>query len=389
VLLAEPLKPWKDYPLFKSWLSRLEERITKLSGQDYEPAPFSSEQALVAISRLYQLGTRARLGLYKTGVFKQKQLPCFVISIGNIIAGGAGKTPMAVCLAELLISMGHSPAVVSRGYKGQIKKGAGIVGDGKEVFMDAATAGDEPYMMASLKRFPVIVGKNRYDAGRLALDTLSQLNVDVIILDDGFQHMGLARDLNLVLFDHDRPLGNQRFLPAGRLRETPGMSRDRTHGIILTRCPEPNGPGGSVHPLSTTYQGVPVFYTRHQPFIFTVCPDNSDLETLKGRKVLLFSGIARNDSFRDSVEQFKVKVVDHLEFKDHYQYKRADFQRIQKRADAVGADLILTTQKDWVKVDKAFAWEKDLAVVGIRIEFENPGRFKEFIESRLKYNDRD
>ncbi len=353
-----------------------------MSGQDYEPAPLSCEKALVAISRLYQLGSKARLGLYKTGVFKQKQLPCFVISIGNIIAGGAGKTPMAVYLAELLISMGHFPAVVSRGYKGQIKKGAGIVGDGKEVFMDAATAGDEPYMMASQKRFPVIVGKDRYEAGRLALDKLSKLNIDVIILDDGFQHMGLARDLNLVLFDHDRPLGNQRFLPAGRLRETPGMSKDRTHGVVLTRCPEPNGP--DVHPLSTAYQDVPVFHTRHQPFILNVYPENLDMETLKGRKVFLFSGIARNDSFRDSVEQFEVKVVDHLEFKDHYQYKRADFQMIQKRADAVGADLILTTEKDWVKVDKAFVWEKKAAVVGIRIEFENPDRFKKFIESKFK-----
>ncbi len=376
--------------MFKHWLANLEKRIIDISGKNHRPRLFSFEHLLVVVSRLYGLGVRLRLTMYKIGILKQKRLPCFVVSIGNIMAGGSGKTPMAIHLAEALIGMGYNPVVLSRGYKGALGKSAGIVGDGNQVFLDADTAGDEPFMMAQQKRFPVVVGKDRYEAGRLALD---QFDVDVIILDDGFQHMRLARDMNLVLFDHDAPLGNTRMLPAGRLRETPAMARDRIHGILLTRCPESDlsGDGRALMPdvIGNTFKKIPFFKTLHQPYLSGFRPKDliadlpEDFEFLKNRSAILFSGIARNDSFRETVSRFGVKVLDHLEFQDHYRYKRSDFADIRDHAAAIGADIILTTEKDWVKVDRSFTWERDVAVIGIRIGFDNPEAFDSFVKSRL------
>ncbi len=387
------------------WLTRLEKKITRISDRDYRAELFSLEQLLVMASGVYRLGSDLRLRLYRAGLLKSKRLPCFVISIGNIVAGGAGKTPMAIYIAELLIKMGKRPVVISRGYKGSLKARAGVVSDGKTLFLDAGKAGDEPYMMARRKRFPVVVGKDRYAAGKLAIELL---HPDVIVLDDAFAHVGLERDLNILLFDHDRPLGNKRILPAGRLRETPAMSKNRTQALVLTRCPEKEWSsnqlrdgghkknragqkdGDGQKDIFSQYGQIPCFKTCHAPYLLELlssksrpgpalpCPDS-----LKDRRGLLFSGIANNKSFRQTAEKLGVKVADHLEFKDHYRYKRADILWIQKRARQIGTNLIVTTEKDWVKLGRDIQWDTDLAVVGIKIRFENEKAFEGFIKSRL------
>jgi len=377
--------------LFDFWhrsLERLEKKITLISAMDYDPAFFSFEQLLVMISCFYRAGSKIRLSMYRAGLLKQKTLPCFVISIGNIMAGGAGKTPMAIYLAELLIKMGKSPLVISRGYKGSLKTGAGVVGDSKTILLDADVAGDEPYMMARRKTFPVVVGKDRYKAGMLAIE---ELNPDVIVLDDAFQHVKLKKDLNILLFDHDSPLGNKRMLPAGRLRETPSMAKKRANAIVFTRCPGKNSLGTRAKEIISQYGSVPFFKTIHSPFLFKMLPREKTRvpvpcynDSLKGRHGFLFSGIANNKSFRDAAQEFGVKVVDHLEFKDHYRYKKADISLILKRASEIGTDLIITTEKDWVKLDRDIEWSADLAVMSIRIAFENAQGFQAFIRSRLK-----
>ncbi len=397
MLLTGPLQRWRIFILSDPWFTRLEKKITRISDQEYSPALFSLEQLLVMASGLYRVGSDLRLRLYRAGFLKIKRLPCFVISIGNIMAGGAGKTPMAIYIAELLIKMGKRPVVISRGYKGSLGSGAKIVGDGKTLSLDATVAGDEPYMMARRKIFPVVAGKDRYTAGKLAI---AQLNPDVIVLDDAFAHMRLARDLNFLLFDYDRPLGNRRMLPAGRLRETPAMSKNRAHAIVLTRCPEKKGTGkkgegdqerGGEHKnISSQYEGVPVFKTCHIPYLLKLLPGKKSAgpvlpcsDTLTDRTCLLFSGIANHKSFGEAAAELGVNVVDHLEFKDHYRYKRADILRIKKRAGEIGADLIATTEKDWVKLGRDIQWDTDLAVIGIKIKFENDKVFEDFIKSRL------
>jgi tetraacyldisaccharide 4'-kinase len=406
--------------LSEPWISRLEKKITQISDQDYDPGFFSFKAMLVAVSRLYRMLAGLRLRLYRYGWLRSRRLPCFVISIGNITAGGVGKTPMAVYLAELLAGMGKRAVVISRGYKGSLKFGAGLVGDGDQVFMDAETAGDEPFMMALRKRFPVVVGKDRYQAGLLAME---QLNPDVVVLDDAFQHVQLERDLDILLLDHDRPLGNHRILPAGRLRETPATAKQRAHVLVFTRCPVPAraepgktqlikdepGKSRSGDARESTGQvirefGKPLsFKTRHIPFLLYLGPGGKKsgqahalsgrnfspppgLDTLQGQSGILFSGLANNKSFREAAEELGVNVMDHIEFKDHYRYKGADLMRVRQRAREIGADLILTTEKDWVKLDTNIEWHADLAVIGIRIVFEDPDGFETFIRSRMPDN---
>ena len=376
------------FELWQNWLNRLEKKITRISDQAYEPDFFSLEQLLVKASWVFHMAANLRLRLYGSGLLREKSLPCFVISIGNILAGGAGKTPMAMHLAQLLSQMGKRPVVISRGYKGSLKAGVGIVSDGKNLFLSLDQAGDEPYMMAKRQTFPVVVGKDRYRAGMLAIE---RLKPDVVILDDGFQHLGLKKDLNILLFDHDRPLGNARVLPAGRLRETPAMSRNRCDALVFTRCPETPDSTPPVKEIIRQYGNIPFFKTRHAPFLLQMLSPKKTSPTvipcpqsLKDRPGLLFSGIANNASFRNAAQELGVNVRDHLEFKDHYRYKRADILRIQERARELGTDLILTTDKDWVKLDQDISWDADLAVIGIGIKFENAHAFENFIKSRLE-----
>ena len=366
------------------WLADLEAKITRISDTRYRPRPFSLEQLLVGASHLYGLGSRLHHLAHGAGILKSNTLPCPVISVGNIIAGGTGKTPMTTYLAKLLQGVGLTPVVISRGYQGQLREGAAVVGDGKNVLLEAAIAGDEPHMMAQTLKLPVVVGRQRHEAGRLAIDAFDP---DVLVLDDGFQHLKLERDLDLVLMDYERPLGNRRLLPAGRLREDPGRAGDRAHALVLTRCPEDWGKTPEI--LTRIFPHLPVFKTRHKPILAHWSPSKDaesrpDLSQLKDRTALLVSGIARNDAFARTVESLGVKILDHLEFQDHYRYKRSDFLQIQEKMEALDTDLLLTTEKDWVKFPRNFSWKGHVAALGIEMEFQHPGQFETFIRNQIK-----
>ena len=176
----------------------------------------SFENFLWGCSKIYSVGIKFRNLLYKCRLIKQKKLPCFVISIGNITVGGTGKTPMTMYVAKIIKNLGYKPVIITRGYQGTYKDAQSIVSDGSNFFLDAREAGDEACMMAVSLKIPVIVGKNRYQAGMLAI---KEFNPDVIILDDAFQHIALKRDLNLLLCDFTKPFGNFHLIPRGRLRE--------------------------------------------------------------------------------------------------------------------------------------------------------------------------
>ena len=166
-------------------------------------------------SKVYGGAVKLRRTFYKKSVFKSKKLSRPVISIGNITAGGTGKTPMTIYVANVINALGYNVAVVSRGYKGKAETKGGIVSDGETLLMTPEISGDEPYMMAAkLKDVPVIVGKNRFKAGRLAIGKFAP---DIILLDDGFQHLKLERGLDLVLLDCRKPLGNGHLLPRGMM----------------------------------------------------------------------------------------------------------------------------------------------------------------------------
>ena len=178
---------------------------------------------------------RLRALFYEIGIFRVKRLPLPVISVGNITMGGTGKTPTVILIARELMARGKRVAVLTRGYGGSLEGETRIVSDGEKLFLSPAEAGDEPCLLASsLPGLMVVMGSDRYRAGCLALKELSP---DCFILDDGFQHQRLGRDLDILLLDGTAPFNNGWTLPAGFLRE-PISAVSRADLVILTRCTE-------------------------------------------------------------------------------------------------------------------------------------------------------
>jgi tetraacyldisaccharide 4'-kinase len=230
---------------------------------------------------------------------------------------------------------------------------------------------------------------------------IKEFNPDVIILDDGFQHLKLKRDINILLFDHDRPLGNKKMLPAGRLRETPAMSNNPVHTIIFTRSPEKIDVGQKMDTRQTLelleqYSDTPCFQSFHTPSLFKLILSSKkssalpkkvrnlkSLDIFKGRKAILFSGIANNRTFAADVSKLGCNIVDHLEFKDHFIYKNSDIRMIQKKTNSLKADMVVTTEKDWVKIGHDIEWNVDVAVMGINIKFQNPTQFESFLKTQI------
>ncbi len=341
---------------------------------------FVAAPLLFLLSLLYRLVVHTRLMLYRLKLLQTRKLDRPVISIGNITAGGTGKTPMAMYLVRLISGMGCSCAVVSRGYKGSLSARGGVVSDGTSIFMTVEECGDEPFMMAQTLACPVVIGKDRFKAGSLAIEKFSP---DVIVLDDGFQHIRLARDLDIVLMDASSPLGNGRLLPAGLLREPLKYGLARADIIIFTRCPY-NMDKIDIDrhmklPENLLLYQKPCFHASHIPMIYKVILKNSsliklspgDINQLSGLTAIAFSGIASNSEFLNTLEKAGVKVMSHLEFNDHYRYRNNDFEKINQAAAETKAAVIATTQKDFARLSGDCRWETTLVVIGIDIKMIN------------------
>lgn len=344
------------------------------------------------VARVYGLVVGVRAWLYDRGVLNRRQLPCKVIAIGNLTAGGTGKTPMAIHVAELLRRLGYTVAVISRGYKGKAERTAAIVSDGRQILLAAHVAGDEPVMMAQrLEGVPVIVGGDRVAAGRLATSTF---HPDVIVCDDAFQHLRLTRDIDLVLLDCARPFGNGRLLPRGMLRE-PLAALRRADALIMTRCD--HAAGGGMDPSHGLAEGKPIFAARHDPYVCRTlfgrqsilqqgrqASEPAGMALIKGRKVYSFSAIARNQDFRDGVQKAGATLVGYTEFGDHHFFTGQEIADICVAADRGGAQILVTTEKDYVRIAGRVAWPLDLVVIGIRIVImDGPLNFENFIKDRL------
>lgn len=337
---------------------------------------FSVETLLQGFSIVYGMLVHLKTAAFDRNIPPHKKLPCAVISIGNITVGGTGKTPMTIYLARLVTSFGYRVVILSRGYKGRSERTGGIVSNGEALLMSPAQAGDEPYMMAStLKGVPVVVGRNRYEAGNRAITAFSP---DVILLDDGFQHIQLARDINLVLVDHHRPFGNRHLLPRGPLRE-PVSAIERADIIIETRCDIPIKPGmeleKTMRQLSLKTR---VFQSGHIPDIVNIVsgkrPTLSILRTsgqacslslLQGKRIFVFSGIADNRNFHRTLTGIGCLLSGLKEFPDHYEFSGSDLAAVAHTAIEKKADLIVTTQKDAARIPKDLHWPLDLVVIGI------------------------
>ena len=374
-------------------MSRIRARIECLMADDGKNEFPSLGWFLFLLSLIYQFLTQTRALFYEKGVLKQKKVSCPVISIGNLVAGGTGKTPMTIYLAGLAKRHGYNPVVISRGYKGESETKGGIVSDGETILMDARSAGDEPYMMAeSLKNIPVIVGSDRYQSCMVAL---REFRADLIILDDAFQHLQLSRDMDIVLMDYQRPAGNGRLLPRGPLRESIGALK-RGDIFIFTRSVT-SSPSWS-RELDAELTGKPVFLTTHQPYVHHVekgtksmpgdkltIGEETGLDIVKGKRIYFFSGIARNSEFRNSVSVYGGVEAGFLEFPDHHFYSMEEMEIIFRNSEKGGAELLVTTEKDFMRMSGKVHWPLDLVVIGVKIDLkENKASFENLIDKKLK-----
>jgi len=303
---------------------------------------------LLPLLWIYRLSVSIRNFCYDHAIFKITKLPALVISIGNLSAGGTGKTPLTILLAKTLRAQGWKVAIVARGYRRQ-KKGLVVVSDGQQILADLAEAGDEPLLMAqACEGVPVIVDEQKKVAAAAAIEKFAP---NIILVDDGFQHRRLHRDIDIVLVDVQTPLSHLWWFPAAPMRE-PAASLRRADFVILN-----TGGGEAGEPLAEKYRR----YTPARIFSGALQGNGwrrlagasgklSPLDLVQGQPVLLISGIAQPERFRLAVEKFGARVVHEIKFRDHHRYQENDLQTIAAARKAAGARYILTTSKDAVKL---------------------------------------
>jgi tetraacyldisaccharide 4'-kinase len=356
-----------------------------MTQRDVPDPPFSSalEWVLYLLSKIYTTAVTVRIRLYEKGVLRSKRLPCKVISIGNIAVGGTGKTPTVHYVANLLKDLGLNVAVISRGYGGYSQRSGGIVSNGKTTLMGPLASGDEPQLLASkLKGIPLLVGKDRYRAGR---EAIRRFGASVVVLDDAFQHLPLKRDLDLLLLDSTWPFGNGYCIPRGTLRE-PAEQIKRANAFVLTRWAENGYFTRERSMIEAHAQGRPIFRCVHVPQTLLVAGQKKalDLSCLKGRRLFAFSGIARNECFRETVAELEGCVAGFLEFPDHHRYAHDDLGLIWKRASELNVDSIITTEKDYVNIFADVPSTPQLLVLVICISFRDDAEaFRNYLKSQV------
>ncbi len=354
----------------------------RIWNEDDSVRRFSPTRAILHLgSLIYRLIVFSRNRLYDRQVLKSVRLACPVISVGNLTVGGTGKTPCVIGHAKLLARHGYRPAVLSRGYGGKNQESVNIVSDGTGVRQNAAAAGDEPLLIArSLPGVPVITGAKRALTGQAAIE---QFNADVLICDDAFQHRQISRDINIVLLDAERPLGNGRLLPRGELRE-PAESLRRADCIVLTRA-DKTGPTPARIARIADASGIPVFRAVHR-FRELIGPDGGVLppEHLRGKKVCAFCGIAKPASFKKILLEAEAEILSFIDFPDHYVYNRDDLEALRRHFSAQNADCRLTTEKDAMRLEAFPDFLQTLFVARVEMEIlPTTPSFEDFIINRL------
>ena len=374
-----------------NWLKR---QVTALElytvdviyGRRAGAAPAIYGAVLQAFSWLFHVVARTRLWLYRHRIFHDQPLGCLVVVVGNLTVGGTGKTPVVEKFARALHDRGRRVAILSRGYKSKAPPAwkrwwwsftqaeeppPRIVSDGRQVLLDSEQAGDEPYMLArNLPGVIVLVDKNRVKAGAYAI---KKFGCDTLVLDDGFQYLPLKGRLNLLLVDKTNPFGNGHLLPRGILREPISHLRRASYVFLtksdgrrdseLERLIEEHNPGVDI--IECAHR--PQYLQRFGPL--TPGEDGRQpLTFLKGRRVFAFSGIATPESFEKFLRDLGALLMGRERFVDHYRYGPEDLAELFAAARQAGAECLVTTEKDAVRISEAL--ECPLPVYYLRLEIE-------------------
>ena len=322
---------------------------------------------LYFFSFVFEAIARLRFYLYDNRIFRDAQLGCLVVVVGNLTVGGTGKTPIVEKIARSLADKGRRVAILSRGYKsksdslprkilrwfthGESPKPR-VVSDGKRVLLDSSVAGDEPFMLArNLPGVIVIVDKNRVRAGHYAV---SEFGADTLVLDDGFQYLPLKGQIPLLLVDKTNPFGNKRLLPRGILRE-PVSHLKRASYIFLTKS---DGEKDfeleqTIRKFNKTAEIIECSHRLRYLVDFSN-GEKSELSVLKGRRVACFSAIAAPESFERFLRELGANLVYKKRFLDHHKFSVSELDAVFAEAKRAGAEFVVTTEKDSVRIDTAY-----------------------------------
>jgi tetraacyldisaccharide 4'-kinase len=325
---------------------------------------------------LYFLG----YSLKKRHVLKNRRcLPYPVISIGNLTTGGTGKTPAVIAVAEEAARRGYCPIILTRGYKGRAK-GPCLVSAGSGRLLSVSDAGDEAALMA--ERMPgvaIVKSADRYAGGMFAIDKIEMGGrPPLFILDDGFQHWRLARDIDIALVDGINPFGNRKLIPLGILRGPLGELKDADI-IVVTKTRNE----ALASELKAINPGAPLYFSEYRTAGLRSSEGrHEDLSYMEGKKVFAFCGIANPESFRNTLQQSGAVILGLKSFRDHHAYSQQDMDVIIDEADRIRAEALVTTGKDMVKIRALSLLPSNLYVLEIGVSID--AAFYDDIFGRLK-----
>jgi tetraacyldisaccharide 4'-kinase len=364
----------------------LMERLFQLVVADERRSPGLALLRSLAVpaAGVYGLLAGVRNCLFDTRVLPSWRPRCRVVSVGNLTVGGTGKTPMVAWLAEFLHGEGRRVAVVSRGYGGACGRRISVVSDGSRILADVRLSGDEPQLLGRrLPHVPVLCSAHRARAVAAAVEEFAS---QTVILDDGFQHRRLARDLDLVLLDARSPFGNGWLFPRGPLREVPSALR-RAQALVLSRFDGSPPAEANREELAKRWPGKAIVTAAYRPVrLFEVSTGRErPLGSLAGVRAAAFAGIAKPEAFFRTLEDLGARLVYSCALPDHHPLSPALLSDLVRAAAAKEPELWLTTEKDWVRLPATPSPAMNLWVLGIVIDLgEDSFRLKDLVRSALQ-----
>lgn len=379
---------WRSFP------ERFEQFVTDIIYDRARPSRAAHAFAafLRALSVAFGVVVKLRFFLYRNRILRDTPLGCKVVVVGNLTVGGTGKTPVVEKMARVMAARGRKVAILSRGYKSKkepmfrrvlrwlnlaSRAKPRVVSDGKNVLLGAEIAGDEPYMLARNLvscGVCVVVDRDRVYAGEYAI---RHFGVDIIILDDGMQYLPLRGSINLLLVDKTNPFGNGNLLPRGILRE-PVEHLSRGSYIFLTKS-DGNPAPALIEKIRSHNPTAEIIECTHQPkrlcAVFGDLPD-IELSEMKGRRVATFSGIATPDKFEEFVRRYGARIAYNRRFFDHHRFTEKDLDEVFAGARRAGAEFIITTEKDMVRLSRDL--KPPMPIYFLRLEIEILSRHDSF-----------
>ncbi len=313
--------------------------------------PFSPPKPVAILtwpfSKIYGAGIELRNRGFDSGLLPIQKLPRPVISVGNLTVGGTGKTPVVAYLAKYLNQHGLKVAVLTRGYKRETSKTVILNQDNLAQFPFHETGDEARVLVNYVDNGAVVIDHNRFHGGTVAIN---DFNPDVFILDDGFQHRRLFRELDIVTLDAKLPFGNRQLLPSGPLRESIKNIK-RANLLWITRVSQSSFSEEEIKSRMRDIINKPAVFSNHEPIRVIDFASKSKLpiEFLKNRKIIAFAGIANPNSFLETLNKLGANVIKFQNFKDHFMYTPKEIELLANTLNGCNAEILITTEKDAVR----------------------------------------